>query len=88
MKDLHGIHIPGHKNTSAMKAAKLPLPQSVVIPMAMHIGAPAQPVVAPGERVAAGQLIATCPQGKLGANIHASISGQVESVDGSIVIAG
>ena len=34
MKDLHGIHIPGHKNTSAMKASKLPLPQSVVIPIA------------------------------------------------------
>lgn len=63
-------------------------PGRVAIPLKMHIGAPAQPVVAPGERVAAGQLIATCPQGKLGANIHASISGQVESVDGSIVIAG
>ena len=51
MKDLHGIHIPGHKNTSAMKATKLPLPQSVVIPMAMHIGAPAKPVVKVGDHV-------------------------------------
>ena len=57
MKDLHGIHIPGHKNTSAMKAAKLPLPQSVVIPMAMHIGAPAKPVVKVGDHVKTGQLI-------------------------------
>ena len=58
MKDLHGIHIPGHKNTSAMKAAKLPLPQSVVIPMAMHIGAPARPVVKVGDHVKTGQLSA------------------------------
>ena len=40
-----------------MKAAKLPLPQSVVIPMAMHIGAPAKPVVKVGDHVKTGQLI-------------------------------
>ena len=41
---LHGIHVAGYKSTAQMSAVKLPLPDSVVIPMAMHIGAPAKPV--------------------------------------------
>ena len=40
-----------------MSAVKLPLPDSVVIPMAMHIGAPAKPVVKVGDYVKTGQLI-------------------------------
>ena len=79
MKDLHGIHIPGHKNTSAMKAAKLPLPQSVVIPMAMHIGAPAKPVVKVGDHVKTGQLIGEAG-GFVSAPIYASISGTVKKI--------
>ena len=46
---LHGIHVAGHKSTAQMSAVKLPLPDSVVIPMAMHIGAPAKPVVKVGD---------------------------------------
>jgi len=61
-------------------------PQRVEIPLNMHIGAPALPLVLPGERVQEGQLIAQPPEGALGARIHASISGVVESVDGRIVI--
>ncbi len=63
-------------------------PDRISVPLKMHIGVPAVPVVSPGDTVTAGQLIAACPEGKLGANIHAGISGRVESVDGSIVIAG
>ena len=54
---LHGIHVAGHKSTAQMSAVKLPLPDSVVIPMAMHIGAPAKPVVKVGDYVKTGQLI-------------------------------
>jgi Na+-translocating ferredoxin:NAD+ oxidoreductase RnfC subunit len=55
-------------------------PTSVSIPLQQHIGAPAQPLVNVGDRVAVGDLVARIPQGKLGANIHASIAGQVVSV--------
>ena len=61
-------------------------PQRVEIPLNMHIGAPALPLVLPGERVQEGQLIAQPPEGALGARIHASISGVVESTDERIVI--
>jgi len=53
----------------------------------MHIGAPSVPVVKAGDRVGAGQLIAVIPEGKLGAVLHASISGKIASVsDQAIVI--
>jgi Na+-translocating ferredoxin:NAD+ oxidoreductase RnfC subunit len=63
-------------------------PDSVLIPLKMHIGAPSMPVVSVGDSVEEGQLIAICPDGALGANIHASISGKVSSVGDRIVITG
>ena len=62
-------------------------PTKVTIPLRQHTGAPARPVVAMGGRVAAGDLIAQIPEGKLGANVHASITGRVSRMDdGSIEI--
>lgn len=58
----------------------------VAIPVQMHVGAPAQPVVAVGDQVRAGDLIAQPKQGALGARIHASISGRVQQVGARIVI--
>ena len=53
----------------------------VVIPLQMHIGAPSVPVVTVGDHVCLGDLIADIPQKALGAKVHASIAGQVMSVD-------
>ena len=61
-------------------------PLRVEIPVQMHIGAPAVPVVSPGDRVRAGDLIAQPPEGALGARIHASLTGRVESVGRRIVL--
>ena len=55
--------------------------EKVVIPLKQHIGLPALPVIRQGARVIKGELIAEIPEGKLGANIHASIDGRVSSVD-------
>ncbi len=49
-------------------------------PLVQGIGAPSVPVVNAGDSVKRGQLVATFPEGKLGSNIHASVSGTVESV--------
>lgn len=54
--------------------------EKVVLPLKMHIGAPSIPTVKKGDRVKVGQQIASIPEGKLGATLHASISGQVVSV--------
>lgn len=50
-----------------------------------HIGAPAVATVKPGEQVLMGQLVAGSPAKGLGADIHASISGRVESVDDKLI---
>lgn len=55
-------------------------PARVRIPLKQHVGVPAEPVVSAGDRVAVGDLIARIPEGKLGANLHASIAGRIAAV--------
>ena len=54
--------------------------QTVRLPLRQGVGAPAQPVVKNGDRVERGTLIAVIPEGKLSANLHASMSGTVTAV--------
>ena len=53
---------------------------SVTLPLSQGVGAPGQPVVKEGDRVERGALIAVIPEGKLGANLHASLSGTVAAI--------
>lgn len=55
-------------------------PQEVAVPLRQHIGAPATPLVAPGDGVAVGDCIGAIPEGALGARVHASVSGTVRAV--------
>lgn len=57
----------------------------VTLPLRQNAGAPAEPVVGVGDPVQKGDLIARIPEGKLGANLHASISGTVTAVDGGSI---
>lgn len=59
--------------------------QKVTLPLRQNAGAPAEPVVGVGDQVQKGDLIARIPEGKLGANLHASISGKVTAVDGGSI---
>lgn len=52
----------------------------VTIPLKQHIGVTAVPVVKEGDPVQKGDLIGRVDAGKVGANIHASITGVVMSV--------
>ena len=75
-----GIH-PNDMKLSAGSAIKvLAVPGEVVVPVAQHIGAPAQPVVAVGDKVKVGQLIAKAG-GFVSANIHSPVSGKVKKID-------
>ena len=69
-----------------IKECKELTPARVAISLKQHIGAPGQAVVAVGDKVRCGQLIAKCPDGSLGANIHASMDGTVKEVGSVIVI--
>ena len=75
-----GVH-PSENKLSCGKAIEvLPLPETVLIPLAQHIGAPAVAKVAKGDRVLTGQLIAEAGS-FMSANIHSPVSGTVTSVD-------
>lgn len=54
---------------------------AVTLSMHQHIGAPAEPVVEVGAFVKKGDLIGRAPEGRLGANIFASIDGTVTAAD-------
>ena len=72
-------HIDGH-------TYKEETTSKVVLPLKMNIGVPAEPVISDGAHVEKGQLIAACPEGKLGANLHASISGTAHLTGNAITI--
>lgn len=62
-----------------MAVIPLPPPPKVVLPVSQHIGAPAKPVVAIGDKVVLGQKIAD-PGGFVSAPVHATVSGKVVGV--------
>ena len=80
MRKIRGIHAPHMKGTAGLTAEILPVPLEVRIPMSMHIGAPAKPVVSTGDKIKVGQLIGE-PAGFVSAPIHSSVSGVVKSVN-------
>ena len=76
-----GLHLPDHKQEStASPIRKTGLPKQLIIPLQQHIGAPAEPVVKPGDRVLKGQTIAMVSQ-YIGAPIHAPTSGTITGID-------
>ncbi len=84
---LAGVHLRHCKNTAGQKPERIPVPETVTIPMSMHIGVPARPVVKVGDEVKVGQLIGEAGQG-LSAPIYSSVSGRVKKIDELINIAG
>ncbi|HIU26045.1 MAG TPA: 4Fe-4S dicluster domain-containing protein [Candidatus Copromorpha excrementigallinarum] len=54
--------------------------KKVIIPKKQHAGEPAEEVVAEGQKVKCGSLIADCGADRLGARLHASIDGVVSRI--------
>lgn len=75
-----GVHPHDNKLSAGCGIEVMPLPETVTIPLSQHIGAPATPQVAKGDKVKAGQLIGSAT-GFVSSNIHSSVSGTVVSVD-------
>lgn len=75
-----GIHPSDSKISKDCRIEAIPLPETVTIPLSQHIGAPAQAIVAKGDRVRTGQLIAKS-NGFVSSNIHSSVTGVVTAVD-------
>ena len=74
-----GVNVPHFKNTAESGSVKMPSPPSVILPLQQHIGAPCQPTVKAGDKVAVGQVIGDA-DAHISAPIHATVSGIVKAV--------
>ena len=75
-----GVHPFEGKELSKDRPVEEYLPKGdLVFPVSQHIGAPAKPVVAVGDAVKKGQLIAEAG-GFVSANIYSSVSGTVKAI--------
>lgn len=76
-----GVHPEGYKYLSKGTRVEAYLPKGdLVFPINQHIGKPAKPVVAKGDKVLAGQIIAEA-DGFVSANIISSCSGTVKAIE-------
>ena len=67
-----GVHPDENKLSSEVKTVQAPLPEQAVFPLSQHIGAPAKPVVAKGDAVKVGTLLAEAG-GFVSAPIYSSV---------------
>lgn len=75
-----GIHPAECKTLSNQgPIVQAPLPKELIVPLCQHLGVPAEPCVAVGERVLKGQMIARA-SGTISAAIHAPSSGTVRFI--------
>lgn len=75
-----GVHPADNKLSANVEIQTLPLPEEVHIPVAQHIGAPAEILVKKGDAVKVGTIIAKSA-GFISANIHSSVSGVISKID-------
>lgn len=83
-----GLHPYDGKELSKDRPIAAYLPKGeLVFPLSQHIGAPAVPCVAKGDRVLVGQRIADAG-GFVSANIHSSVSGTVKAIEPRVTVSG
>ncbi len=82
-----GVHPDDTKYARDCAIEVLPLPPVVYVSVSQHLGAPAVPCVAVGDKVKAGQVVAE-PGGFISAYVHSPVSGTVKSIGPRKDIAG
>ncbi len=76
-----GVHPSERKEfTEHIALQRFPDPETVVIPLSMHAGAPSNPVVQVGDTVKVGQVIGESA-GFISAPVHSSVSGTVTAIE-------
>jgi len=76
----HGIHPPEHKEiTAGLPIRRLPFAPRLIVPLSQHAGAPAVPLVRPGQEVGRGEPIARA-EGFVSVPMHAPATGVVEGI--------
>ncbi len=78
-KNISSLHVPHNKHTAGFVPVRIPTPPEVLLPMNMHSGHDAEPVVKVGDHVYVGQLVAR-EEGRFSSPVHATISGTVAEI--------
>jgi len=80
-----GVHPPEHKQESTTRAiSHLPLPKRLVLPLRQHVGNLPKVLVAVGDQVLKGQLLAEA-EGNISAAIHAPTSGTIAAIEDALI---
>ncbi|MED9996763.1 MAG: electron transport complex subunit RsxC [Paludibacteraceae bacterium] len=77
--NMGGVHPQDNKLSARKPFQVVDLPEVAIFPLEQHIGAPAKPVVAVGDQVKAGDVIAEAG-GFVSAPVHSSVSGTVQKI--------
>ncbi|MEQ8264080.1 electron transport complex subunit RsxC [Pseudohaliea sp.] len=85
MRRVHGFHGGVHPPENKAQSLAAPIrpagiPPQLILPLAQHIGAPAQPVVRVGQAVRGGELLAEA-DGFVSVPVHAPTSGTVSAIE-------
>lgn len=76
----NGVHPHDYKQmTQELAIVRMPFVDEYILPLSQHLGSQSKPVVAVGDKVYRGQLIAA-PDGFVSAALHASVTGTVKSI--------
>ena len=73
---VRGITLPKHRLTPPLEPIEIAPPRTVTLPVIQHLGEPATPAVAVGEKVTSGQLIAAAPTDRA-VPVHSPFTGTV-----------
>ena len=87
MLKLNGLKLLHCKNSQDAETVEMPAPKVVRVPMLQHMGAPCVPVVNPGERVLAGQLIGDSERA-MAVPVHSPVSGTVKAIEDYVTSSG
>ncbi len=76
-----GLHVKDNKELSnGSEITVMPAPEEVKLTLSQHVGAPAKLLVAKGDTVKVGQVIAEAG-GYVSSPVHSSVSGEVTSIE-------
>ena len=82
-----GVHPHDNKISAEAAIEVFPAIETAYVSMAQHLGAPATPVVAVGDKVLVGQVIAE-PSGFISGYVHSPVSGTVKKIEPRADISG
>lgn len=74
-----GVHAPSRKHTAESETVGMPAPETIVLAMSQHLGAPCVPTVKAGDTVEVGQVVGDSDK-PVSAPIHSGVSGKVTAI--------